>query len=103
MNETLSATPRCPHFGSCGGCQYQDIVYDEQLRLKASRLEGLLREANVARPQRIVRHSAEPYEYRNRIRLRMERVEGVLRVGYNRPASTEFLPIVTCPIAANIG
>jgi 23S rRNA (uracil1939-C5)-methyltransferase len=102
MNETLSATPRCPHFGSCGGCQYQDIVYDEQLRLKASRLEGLLREANVARPQRIVRHSAEPYEYRNRIRLRIERVEGVLRVGYNRPASTEFLPIVTCPIAAPV-
>jgi 23S rRNA (uracil1939-C5)-methyltransferase len=100
MNETLSATPRCPHFGSCGGCQYQDVAYDEQLRLKRSRLEDLLREASVATPEHLAVHSAEPYEYRNRIRLRLERVNGVLRVGYNRLASTEFLPIVTCTIAA---
>jgi 23S rRNA (uracil1939-C5)-methyltransferase len=100
MNENLSATPRCPHFGSCGGCQYQDVAYDEQVRLKRSRLETLFREANVATPQKIAIHSAEAYEYRNRIRLRIERVEGVFRVGYNRPASTDFLPIVTCPIAA---
>jgi 23S rRNA (uracil1939-C5)-methyltransferase len=102
MNETLSATPHCPHFGECGGCQYQDVAYDEQLRLKRARLEDLLREAGVATPVPLDVHSAEPYAYRNRIRLRLERVEGTLRVGYNRPASTEFLPIVTCPIAASV-
>jgi 23S rRNA (uracil1939-C5)-methyltransferase len=97
---TTHTTPRCPHFGACGGCQHQDLVYDEQLRLKRLRLTQLLQDANVAAPLEIAVHSAAPYEYRNRIRLRIERVDGVIRVGYNRPGTTDFLPITTCPIAA---
>ena len=95
-----AATPRCPHFGACGGCQHQDLVYGEQLRLKRTHLEALLRQAGVATTAELTIHSATPWEYRNRIRLRLQRMEGVLRFGYNRPNSTEFLPITTCPIAA---
>jgi 23S rRNA (uracil1939-C5)-methyltransferase len=97
---TTHTTPHCPHFGTCGGCQHQDLVYDEQLRLKRERLALLLQNANVAAPAEIVVHSAAPYEYRNRIRLRIERINGELHVGYNRPGTTDFLPITTCPIAA---
>ena len=32
--------PDCPHFGECGGCQYQHIRYEHQLAVKA----GILRE-----------------------------------------------------------
>ncbi|MBW4038270.1 MAG: class I SAM-dependent RNA methyltransferase [Acidobacteria bacterium] len=95
-----AATPRCPHFGTCGGCQYQDLAYDEQLRLKRSRLEDLLQQSGIAAPPHIALHAAEPYQYRNRIRLRLETVAGKLRLGYNIRATTEFLPITTCPIAA---
>jgi 23S rRNA (uracil1939-C5)-methyltransferase len=109
MSETTqTATPRCPHFGVCGGCQHQDIAYDEQLSLKHERLTQLLREAGLTTLPNIATHSAEPYEYRNRIRLRIERIEsadgigGTLRFGYNRPTTTDFLPITTCPIAAPI-
>jgi 23S rRNA (uracil1939-C5)-methyltransferase len=102
MSAMTSATPRCPHFGACGGCQHQDLLYEEQLRLKRARLAQLLQDANVTAPAEITVHSAAPYEYRNRIRLRIERVEGSLRVGYNRPATTDFLPIITCTIAAPV-
>ena len=103
MTETITtATPRCPHFGTCGGCQYQDLSYTEQLRIKRAHLVDLLQQAAVAAPHDISLHSAEPYGYRNRIRLRIERVDGVLRFGYNLRTTTDFLPITTCPIAAPI-
>jgi len=97
---TTHTTPRCPHFGTCGGCQRQDLAYDEQLQIKRERLAHLLHDANVVAPGEITVHSAAPYEYRNRIRLRIVRVEGALRMGYNLPGTTDFLPITTCPIAA---
>jgi 23S rRNA (uracil1939-C5)-methyltransferase len=33
----------CRHFGPCGGCDWQDLAYDAQLRRKQHRLEDLLR------------------------------------------------------------
>ncbi|MBO4901891.1 MAG: 23S rRNA (uracil(1939)-C(5))-methyltransferase RlmD [Lachnospiraceae bacterium] len=34
----------CPHFGKCGGCTYQKISYDRQLKIKADYVKGLLDE-----------------------------------------------------------
>jgi 23S rRNA (uracil1939-C5)-methyltransferase len=83
----ITAIPRCPHFGPCGGCQDQDLDYAEQLRLKRARLETLLQQASIDAPA-IAVHSAEPWAYRNRIRLRLELVDGTPRFGYNRVNST---------------
>ena len=33
--------PVCPLFGSCGGCQYQHLAYDDQLALKTGELRRL--------------------------------------------------------------
>lgn len=99
---TTTATPLCPHFGTCGGCQYQDLAYPEQLLRKRANLADLLRQSNVEAPTEITVHSAEPYGYRNRIRVRIETIDGTLRFGYNLRTTTDFLPIITCPIAAPI-
>ncbi len=32
----------CPHFGDCGGCSYQDMPYEEQLRMKAKAVRNAL-------------------------------------------------------------
>ena len=101
----------CPHFGSCGGCHYQMANYPEQLRLKQSIFANLLKTSGVESAPEPLLHSAEPWGYRNRIRLRVARAlgvgdeastEGPLRLGYNRHATTEFLPITTCLIAAPV-
>ena len=101
----------CPHFGSCGGCHYQMASYPEQLRLKQSIFADLLKTSGIEAPPEPTMHSAEPWGYRNRIRLRVARsvgggddtdTEGSLRLGYNRHATTEFLPITTCLIAAPV-
>ncbi|MBR6486006.1 MAG: class I SAM-dependent RNA methyltransferase, partial [Lachnospiraceae bacterium] len=35
--------PACRHFGICGGCTYQNLPYDEQLKLKEGQVRSLLR------------------------------------------------------------
>ena len=32
----------CPHFGICGGCSYQTMSYENQLKLKESLVKGLI-------------------------------------------------------------
>ena len=91
--------PGCPHFGICGGCHYQMAAYDEQLRLKRSILEEILQRTGVTETPAITMHSAEPWRYRNRVRLRIEHVDGAVRFGYNVRGTTNFLPIITCPIS----
>ncbi len=39
---TENNQPICPVFGTCGGCQYQDIPYGQELHLKEGSVKGLL-------------------------------------------------------------
>ncbi|MDR2371826.1 MAG: class I SAM-dependent RNA methyltransferase [Puniceicoccales bacterium] len=39
---TERAVPKCPLFGICGGCQYQHLVYETQLKLKQQQVKELL-------------------------------------------------------------
>jgi 23S rRNA (uracil1939-C5)-methyltransferase len=94
--------PRCAHFGSCGGCNYQHASYEAQLQLKQEILRETLNRASLAPLPAIEVHAGEPWEYRNRIRLRVAEVDGRMRVGYLRRGSTEFLPVQMCPIAAPV-
>ncbi|HEY0264791.1 MAG TPA: 23S rRNA (uracil(1939)-C(5))-methyltransferase RlmD [Granulicella sp.] len=91
--------PRCPHFGPCGGCQYQHVAYPEQTAIKRQILQDTFAHEGLTTPAPGL-HTAEPWQYRNRIRLRVASVDGELRLGYNRRGSYEMLPIDECPIAA---
>ena len=106
------ATPPCPHFGPCGGCQLQHLTYPAQLALKAAQLHTLLDATGLALPE-LRLHASPPLAYRNRIRLTLAEVAGQLRAGYltspgpnQQPATNNqqptFLPITECPIAAPI-
>jgi 23S rRNA (uracil1939-C5)-methyltransferase len=107
------ATPPCPHFGPCGGCQLQHLTYPAQLALKADQLRTLLAAANLALPE-LQLHPSPPLAYRNRIRVTLAEVAGQLRAGYltspdpdilqpaTRNSQLAFLPITQCPIAAPI-
>jgi 23S rRNA (uracil1939-C5)-methyltransferase len=92
--------PRCPHFGACGGCQYQHASYAAQTQIKLDILRDTLQAAGLSALPEPQLHTAEPWGYRNRIRLRVATVDGALRIGYNRRGSYEMLPIRECPIAA---
>ncbi len=93
--------PECAHFGTCGGCHYQHADYAAQLEMKQTILAQLLADAGLTEPPATEVAAGEPYQYRNRIRVRIEAdAQGVLRYGYNLRASNAFLPILMCSIAA---
>ncbi len=64
-------SPRCRHFGTCGGCRFQDWAYSKQLELKARFLRRILDEAAIpgfgAETILPVVPSPEVYVYRNKM------------------------------------
>jgi 23S rRNA (uracil1939-C5)-methyltransferase len=92
--------PGCPHFGECGGCQYQHANYTAQVKIKAEILRETLQRAGLDTPPEVQIHSAAPWGYRNRTQLRVAVQDGILRVGYTRRGTNEFLAIQECPILA---
>ena len=95
-------TARCPHFGQCGGCQLQHAEYSAQVGYKVGTLRETLEQAGVSEVPVVQSHVEDPWGYRNRIRLRIAPVDGMLRLGYNRRGGVEFLPVQECPIAAHL-
>jgi 23S rRNA (uracil1939-C5)-methyltransferase len=88
----------CPHFGICGGCNYQHIEFAEQTRLKIGILrETLSRLGGISWAGEIAAHSAEPYGYRNRAQWAVR--SGMPRaLGYFLPESSVIMPVDTCPV-----
>ncbi len=61
--------PRCRHFGLCGGCQWQDLAYEEQLRWKRLQVQECLHHLAGLRPEDIkpAAPSPEQFYYRNKM------------------------------------
>jgi 23S rRNA (uracil1939-C5)-methyltransferase len=91
------AAPACPHFGLCGGCHYQHVNYATQLAFKQAVLRETLERGGVSVPAEVAVLSADPWRYRNRIRLAYDAAG---RPGYRGRRSHAVIPVTECPIAA---
>jgi 23S rRNA (uracil1939-C5)-methyltransferase len=109
LMETLEPSPlrqpaRCPVFGACGGCRWQDFPYEEQLRVKQSHVAEALR--HIARQRepviRDILPSPEPYNYRNKMEFSFGALEdGGLTVGLHRAGSfQQIVGVDECHIQA---
>jgi tRNA/tmRNA/rRNA uracil-C5-methylase (TrmA/RlmC/RlmD family) len=79
---------RCDYFGKCGGCQYQHIAYEEQLRIKRKQIADLFERVGKI-PRDVVAPvigCPSPYGYRNRIMVRSQwnKPEKKLNIGFVR-------------------
>ncbi len=65
----LRIEPRCPHFGICGGCKWQNLPYAEQLKAKQKQVhDQLTRIGKVELPEfRPIMGSVKEFEYRNKL------------------------------------
>ncbi len=83
----------CPHFGTCGGCTYQTLPYDYQLRLKETMVKDLLvpviGEDIWNETFEGVKASPKQFEYRNKMEFSFgdEYKDGPLSLGMHKKGS----------------
>ncbi len=91
-------TPPCPYLPRCGGCDWQQIAYDAQVRLKGeivarelSRALGItIESANLVEP------AQSEFSYRSRVRVKIgPRGE----IGFHELGSNDLVPIDRCMLA----
>ena len=65
----LRTQPFCQHFGTCGGCKWQQLPYEEQLKMKQQQVfDQLTRIGKVELPVfRPILGSVKTQEYRNKL------------------------------------
>lgn len=97
----MKVQPLCPYFGPCGGCGYQDVSYEEELRIKERNLKELFKEKLVLPDADFlpVLPSSSPDFYRSRLDLTFRRSRGALRLGFNSEGIGALIPIDACSIA----
>ncbi len=94
----------CPHADSCGGCPWQNVAYEEQIRQK----QGILRDTLVR--SRAIKDtetglmkpfvvSEQTFEYRSRVTLQLKQENPGYKIGYNRRGTHDFVAIDNCLIA----
>jgi len=59
----------CPFYGRCGGCNFQHIEYEAQLKIKANILKDSFFRIGAIQPPEPVIFSSPPWEYRNRMQF----------------------------------
>ena len=88
-------TPRCPHFGICGGCHYQHLPYELQVSYKKEIfIEQLQRIGNIDLPliSQVV-ESGDAWNYRNMLQFHLS-PNG--KLGFERSNSHDTFEIKEC-------
>lgn len=68
-NSSFRTQPLCKHFGHCGGCKWQHLNYEQQLKFKQEQAEEqIVRIGKVTVPKIFpIIGSSQLYEYRNKL------------------------------------
>lgn len=91
--------PRCRHFGVCGGCQFQQLGYTDQLQTKTAILKDVFVRVGGMDviPLRQIVASPIKWNYRNNVQYHVDQ-NG--KLGYQRHSSHEIIPIQECFLSA---
>jgi 23S rRNA (uracil1939-C5)-methyltransferase len=90
------ADPPCPLAGRCGGCDWQHLSRDAQLRHKISLAADALRRVGGVEWPGLDIEAGKPWGYRNRAQLHA--APGG-RLGFKARGGAEVVPAAACPVA----
>jgi len=98
---TARETPRCEHFGICGGCAMQHLDPSAQVAVKQRVLEDSLWHIGRVRPgQMLAPIHGESWGYRHRARLGVRRIakKGGVLIGFHERRSSYIADMRSCAV-----
>ena len=87
-------TPRCPHFGVCGGCQQQHASVALQQRSKREALSRLMKRD----VDEVISGEAWGYRRRARLSVNYQPKTQTLQMGFRKANSNDIVEVVQCPV-----
>lgn len=103
IEEIIEPSPRrveppCPYFFACGGCDFQQLSYEDQLETKVAMIQDSLR--RIAKldplPAIPITPSPEPLAYRSRAEWQID--QRGRKIGYFASGTHEVVDVEACPI-----
>jgi len=94
-------SPRCPHFGVCGGCKMQHFHAGAQIATKQRALEDGLWHLAKVKPDQVLRPIEGPawgYRYRARLSVRYVAKKGKVLVGFHERKSSYVADMNSCEV-----
>ncbi len=98
---SLRVTPRCPHYGVCGGCSMQHLDSAAQTAIKQRVLEDAFWHLGRLRPEVIYPPITGPawgYRYRARLSVRLVQKKGGVLVGFHEKRSSYVVDMRQCEV-----
>lgn len=96
MNEKQNKMTVCPLAKKCGGCDYQGIAYEQQLKEKEQSVRKLMKGFGEVLP---IIGAADPYHYRNKVHAVFSRQKnGEIVSGVYQEGTHRVVPVETCQI-----
>ncbi|WP_054695805.1 class I SAM-dependent RNA methyltransferase [Syntrophomonas palmitatica] len=98
LMEILQASPHrveppCPYYYDCGGCDYQHVDYEEQLKLKRTVVQDALRRiGGIDIEVKPVIGASHVFRYRNKVNWQVKDN----RLGFYKSESHDFIEIKDC-------
>jgi len=96
----------CRHFGTCGGCRFQDLAYEVQLAQKAQQVRDALQRIGriVDPPLEPIVPAASIYGYRNKLEYSFSTGEDGVELGFHRAGRwDEVVDIEECLLTTDVG
>ena len=81
----------CTVYKKCGGCQLQNMTYEDQLRYKQSKMIGLL--GKFGHVNNII-GMENPYHYRNKVQAAFGERKGEIISGVYQSSTHNIVPFI---------
>lgn len=103
MNDSSERiVPKCPKAGKCGGCSFQHVKYEDQLKRKHQELEHLFHQVSDQIRVLPVIGMENPYYYRNKAQFPIRVENGKIISGFYRPKTNTIVDLDECYIQSPV-